>query len=173
VISLRFARRDTIHLPSRFAWISVVEFGVEGEGDDDELLASLLAQPGADDAYAFNDPGRPVRADDEGVHGPYRMAAITPKTFLPLDPRAARDRLVKWVEAYDLTVAGSPEFTSLAVDAFSEGSAAYALPSFDDMPEIDRDELWSTILGNETGYEEILTISPTRDKLTLIVASDD
>lgn len=173
MISLRLARRDTIHLPARFAWISVVEFGIEGEADDDELLSALLEQPGADDAYPFYDPSRPVRAHDDGVHGPYRLAAVTSDTFLRLDSRAARDRLVRWVEAYEPTVARSPEFTSLAVDAFGEGSAAYALPSFDDMPEIDRDELWSTVLGNETGYEEIVTISPTRDKLTLIVASDD
>ena len=61
-----------------YRWIDINGFAWDGGGDDPEVLAALIASPRYRDTYLAPDSHQ---QDSETVHGPYRVAEITPGDF--------------------------------------------------------------------------------------------
>lgn len=61
-----------------FRWIDIKHFPWDGRGEEPDLLAELIASPSYRDTYLL--PDSHLR-DADSVHGPYRVAEITPGDF--------------------------------------------------------------------------------------------
>jgi hypothetical protein len=61
-----------------YCWIDVKRFAWRGEEEDREILAALITSPRDRDTYRSADSHE---RDAETVHGPYRVAEISPGDF--------------------------------------------------------------------------------------------
>jgi hypothetical protein len=69
-----------------YRWFSVKRFAWDGTGDDTAVVAALIGHWRYRDHYASKDSHEQDAGD---IHGPYRVAAITPAEFVPVDPDEA------------------------------------------------------------------------------------
>lgn len=151
-------------LPATFAWIDVVEFSLEGAATDVEVLSALIEHPRYDDTYMAR-----WTAERTGTHGRYRLDALHPEVFRPVIVEQARLTLRAWASDGDPEVATSPAFADLLDDVLPPGGIVYSLPP---LPSSAEHEL-AFVVGSATGFHEFVVISPRRDRVSLIVATDD
>src|SRR5690349_13045888 len=81
-----------------FRWIDCRRFIVDAAGDDRAILAALVADPWYDFSYAEPTPSEPGAR--EGIHGPYRIEAISAETFIEVDRVTVLTQLDEWVHRY-------------------------------------------------------------------------
>lgn len=163
-VSLAPTAQRELLLPSDWAWIDVVDFSVGGSGGDEQILAALLAHPRYDDGYMTAWTPEP-----QGLHGRYLLDAVRPETFLAVSVARARLILRAWSSSIDPAVATSPEFDGLLDDILPPAATAYLLPRLPE--EAEHEFAW--IVGENTGFHEFIVISPARDRVSIIVATDD
>ncbi len=86
-VTLEYAGHTLIPFDDRsYRWFSVKRFAWDGTGDDTAVLAALIGHWRYRDHYASAGSHEQDAGD---IHGPYRVAAITPVEFVPVGPEGA------------------------------------------------------------------------------------
>lgn len=86
-VALEYTGHTFINFDDRsYRWFSVKRFAREGSGDDTAVLAALISHWRYRDHYASQNSHEQDAGD---IHGPYRLAAITPAAFVPVNPAGA------------------------------------------------------------------------------------
>ncbi len=84
MVTLEYAGHKLIGFDdSSYRWISVKTFSLYEAGDDTDILAALIGHRRYRDTFCSPDSHE---QDAGGIHGPYRLAAITPPAFTRIDP---------------------------------------------------------------------------------------
>lgn len=163
-----FVSHDIVHFRPYDTWVDLKYFAIQTDVPDQSLLAHLIEHEQYHDHYAGQDPSE---QSDHSLHGPYRLAAITPGVFRAVPAQAAREELRGWVSSW-----GDPEEDGPEVEATL---AAEVLPKLDGdlilrLPDLreSAEHEWGWVVGN-TGFHEIVNIDRASAMLTLLVASDD
>ncbi len=149
-------------------WVDLKSFGIRPGASDIGLLTSLLGHGQYHDHYAGQDPNEQTH---HSLHGPYRLDAITPETFLAVSVDAAHEELRDWVSSWVVEEEDGPQVRAmLAAEVLPTvgGDSIFRLPDIRVTAEHD----WGWVVGI-AGFHEIVTIDRGSQELTLIVASDD
>jgi hypothetical protein len=86
-VTLEYTGHTLILFDDRsYRWLSVKRFEWDCAGDDIAMLAALIGHRRYRDHYASRDSHEQDAGD---MHGPYRLAAITPAEFVPVGPEEA------------------------------------------------------------------------------------
>ena len=164
--------RDALFLNFRdvgsdYRWIDARRFMVSGPSDDNTILAALISEARYDDGYAApiqTEPGPP-----SGIHGPYRLDAITAASFVATDRSAAIAALDEWAFQFsELPESFREKYRKFIDDLLPSSHRFYRLPNLRATAQHD----WGWVVGT-SGFIEIVAISPSSSALTLLVASDD
>src|SRR5689334_2191011 len=76
-------------------WVSIKVFAVPADVDDGSALAAMIAHVRYRDSYAGTGD-----TDMVDKHGPYWLTAITPETFVVVDPAAVETMIRTWAGYY-------------------------------------------------------------------------
>lgn len=146
-----------------YRWIDVKRFPWDGVGDERSVLGALLDSPHYRDTYISPDSHL---NDSETVHGPYRVAGISPDDFESMSPTAARAVLDEFSNLYQSPPAPDllREIESLILPRL-HGAACYRLRPVENAEH----ELTGILLE----FRELVTISRTGGEVALIVMAID
>jgi hypothetical protein len=149
-------------------WVDGLEYAASEFANDRDLLEALVANPWYQHGYAAPRGDIPDPAG-AGIHGPFRVEAITADIFVRMERDEARRQLDSWLAQNNATPEATNAFRS-AIDALLPvGSRIYALPNLPESAQHD----WSGVVGSDTGFLEYVAISPESKTLNLLVATDD
>jgi hypothetical protein len=81
-----------------YRWISIKCFPWDGQGEDPDVLTALIASPRYRDTYLSPDSHQ---QDAETVHGPYRVAEITPGDFEGVTASVAEATVGEFIGLYE------------------------------------------------------------------------
>jgi hypothetical protein len=165
---MTFVSHELVHFRPYDTWVDLKYFAIQPEESDRTLLAQLIEHEQYHDHYAGQDP---TEQSHHSVHGPYRLAAITPGVFEPVTSHAASDELRDWVASWVAAEEDGPEVeATLAAEVLPRltGDAILRLPNLRETSEHD----WGWVVGN-SGFHEVVIIERAASMLTLLVASDD
>ncbi|MGW8483713.1 hypothetical protein ACWGJP_11280 [Microbacterium sp. NPDC055903] len=147
-----------------FRWIDAQQYTLRAAAIDQELLAALVTDVRYDYSYAEPRSERPKPG--AGIHGPYRLEAISSESFKPVSRADAVRRLEAWYhgvpEHFAMTV------TRLIDELLPRDWALYELPD----TRSENSHEWGNVIGVD-GFHEFVAISPDRTCINLVVAGDD
>lgn len=150
-----------------YRWISIDTFSITRDGNDRQLLAALIANPWY--AFTYAEPRQSDPTPSLGIHGPYRLEAISAGLFIPKSQADVDSSIRRWAGKYgdlppNLTADVSAELARLN----SPSNRLYELPDIRETAEHE----WGGVVGLD-GFIEIVAIQPEDNALTLLVCSDD
>lgn len=94
MIDIDYVGHTLINFDDRsYRWIDIKRFAWNGVGDDDTVLAAIIGDRRYRDTYLSPDSHE---QDAETVHGPYRVAEVTPSSFDRIEPVAAEDTVAEF-----------------------------------------------------------------------------
>lgn len=149
-------------------WVDLKYFAIQPAAPDDVLLASLIGHEQYHDHYAGEDP---TEQTHHSLHGPYRLEAVTPRSFKVVSAESARKELMEWMTSWVVQEEDGPEVEAmLSAEVLPELDAGsiFRLPDLRESAEHE----WGWVVG-QTGFHEIVKIDRAAGLLTLLVASDD
>lgn len=146
-----------------YRWIDVKRFPWDGMGEDRSVLGTLLDSPHYRDTYISPDSHL---NDSETVHGPYRVAEISPDDFESMSPTAARTVVDEFSNLYQSPPAPEllREIESLVLPRLHD-AACYRLRAGEDAEH----ELTGILLE----FRELVAISRDAGEIALIVMAID
>jgi hypothetical protein len=163
-VTLEYTGHTLILFDDRsYRWFSVKRFAWQGTGDDTAELAALSGHWRYRDHYASRDSHEQDAGD---IHGPYRLAAITPAEFVPVGPDEAAALVEEFCGLY-----GCPprpevrEQIATLVLSWLDRSSCYRLR---DLP--DGLHEWGSVLME---FRELVAISREARELLLVVMAID
>lgn len=163
-MDLTVTARSLVHLdPGTAAWVDLAEAAFTGQPDDSAVLDALLRHPLSEDSFA----GEPDGQGRHGLHGPFRLAALDPASFVRTPRDAAVARLEEWVGevgAQEATRRRALREVTVALG----GDPVYELRA----PAGARHE-WGDVVGAVAGFHEYVVIDRAASRLRRIVAADD
>jgi hypothetical protein len=150
-----------------YTWVDLKHFTIGPDDPDTSLLSVLISDDHYRDHYAAP---HETQGPPHGLHGPYKLEAITPAVFRAVPTAKVQQELrcwvSSWVDADRLPAA--MEILDARVLGHVQGSSIFRLP---DMRATASHE-WGWVVG-QTGFHEFVAIDRYGGTLTLIVASDD
>jgi hypothetical protein len=146
-----------------YRWIDVKRFPWGGVGEERSVLDALLNSPHYRDTYIAPDSHL---NDSETVHGPYRVAGISPDDFERISPTAARDVVDEFSNLYQSPPAPELllEIESLVLPCLHD-AACYRLHAVENAEH----ELTGILLE----FRELVAISRAAGEVALIVMAID
>ncbi|AMV36906.1 hypothetical protein [Planctomyces sp. SH-PL62] len=146
-----------------FRWIDVKRFAWDGVGEGESVLDSLLNSPHYRDTYISDDPHL---SRSETIHGPYRVAEITPGDFESISPTAARAVVDEFSNLYQSPPAPEllQEIESLVLPRL-HGAACYQLRPVENAEH--------ELAGILEEFRELVAISRVAGEVALIVMAID
>ena len=146
-----------------YRWIDVKRFAWRGEEEDREVLAALIASPRYRDTYLSPDS---QEQDAETVHGPYRVAGISPGDFERVTPEVAEAVVSEFVNLCESPPAPGVlgEIGSLILPRL-RGAACYRLRRI-----AEAEHEWASVLWE---FRELVAISRDGGEVVLIVMAID
>lgn len=161
---LMYQRTIFINPPVTRQWVDIKVFAVPATLDDRSALAAMIAHVRYRDSYASS-----TFEDAKNIHGPYWLRAITPDSFVVVDPDAADAVIRTWAEYYEPWP--QPDRDAMDREVYRRIDAAtviYQLPDIRATAQHD----WGEVVGGD-GFHEFVAINRSTAELALIVASDD
>lgn len=158
---------ELVHLDQgSYQWIDIKTFGVGDGFNDLTLIKNLVDQA----AYADDYQGNRVEEQSSGaVHGPYRLDAVDPASFVLTTGDEARDVIQKWANR---TGSQNDETQrALLTDVYAllhSAERVYRFPTLG----LDAAHESGWVVGH-TGFHEFVAIDRFGHQLHVIVASDD
>lgn len=138
--------------------------------DDHTVLSALITHPRYDHDYATPYNGRP-----QGVHGPYRLEAITTDGFHRCTAAHTLDVLQAWSReltypywSWNTWLACNEPITAWAWPTLSTATTIYQLS----VPRQDNEHPWGWVVGFG-GFHEFVAVDRTHNRVTLLTATDD
>jgi hypothetical protein len=167
--ALRLISDMLVHLEERsYSWCMLLRFAFDGQPPAAELISWLLAHP------RYQDGCWSRWTAPEGIHGPYRLEALSVQGFEPCSAAAAVHILNDWPASNLCPWVSSEMLLS------QEIVAAWVSPLLIRADEIYRltvpregnehDAGWVVGFG---GFHEFIAIDRRNAELTLIIGSDD
>jgi len=162
-----------INPPVTRQWVSIKEFTLPADADDQTALALMIAHVRYRDSYAGTGD-----TDMIDKHGPYWLSAITPETFTVVDAAAVDTAIRNWAEHvirnWDEDFVACTQAQREAMDRevyarIQRATVIYRLPDIRATAQHD----WGDIVGSDAGFHEFVVIDRTACELALVVASDD
>jgi hypothetical protein len=161
-----------VHLADgTYSFCDLLKFEFDGEPSSAELIAAVLVHPRYHDMFVS-----PWTRPQEGVHGPYRLEALTVEGFRACSVAEALQVLHDWMADPDV----NPKFMAEMLES-QEIVAAWTSPMI-----LGADQIYRLIVpreGNEhgcgwisgmaSGFHELITIDRRNNVLMVIVATDD
>lgn len=146
-----------------YRWLSIKRFAWDGNGDDTAILAALIGHWRYRDHYASQGSHEQDAGD---IHGPYRLAAITPAEFVPVGPDRAAVVVDEFGRLYNLPPrAEIREKIASSVLSWLGRSSWYLLR---DLPDAIHE--WGWVLME---FRELVAISrEPREVLSVVMAID-
>ena len=132
---------------------------------DRELLAALIG------SHGYRGTLVPTGGTDLAVHGPYRAAAITADSFVPVSAADAESWLRTWAE-YSAALP-DPVRADVEREVYPRLASATNVFQLPALPADARETEWRLGLGNSAGFHEFVAIDRTANALTVVVATDD
>jgi hypothetical protein len=167
--TVKLIERELIRLtdaPDTYRGIRLLVWLIVRDGNDDDLISSLISAPEFADMLSYD----PVWSEvgGESVHGPYRLSQINLNKFEKVGPEEALSDTSRFVRK---AVSG-PDLSHVDPEGRIESdirnaTAIYKLCRPEN--EEDRQLLWNT-LGE---FEELFTINRPRQTLTCIAMYRD
>lgn len=152
---------ELVRLDGWTQWVQVTHFAIPDQGDA-ALLRALVQSPGYQHDYASPFDG----GQDAGIHGPWRLSAVRPDLFAPTEPEACDAVLRRWAAGW---YAENPDADLLArVRELLRTGRVYALANPGDEHRHD----YGAVVG-AGGFHEFVVIDAARERLSVVVASDD
>jgi len=151
-----------------YTWVDLKYFEIQPEVSDVALLTSLIAHEQYHDHYAGQDPTEQAQ---NSLHGPYRLEAITPRTFQAVSANSARGELMEWLFSWAVRDEHRSQAEAmLTADVLAKvaGEAVFRLPDLRKTAEHD----WGWVVGLSR-FHEFVAVDRSSRLLTLLVASDD
>jgi len=146
-------------------WVSIKVFRLAADVDDRSALAAMIAHVRYRDSYAGTGD-----TDMVDKHGPYWLDAITPQTFVVVNPAAADTVIRTWAVYFVPWPAGDREAMDREVYArIQNATVIYQLPDIRATAQHD----WGEIVGSDGGFHEYVMFDRAASELALMVASDD
>lgn len=146
-----------------YRWIDVKRFPWNSDGEDQALIDSLIRSRHYRDTYLSSDSHG---LDVETVHGPYRVAEISPSDFVHVSCAEARATLNEFCNLYPSQPGTEMHRTVVAsVLPLLQGAACYRL-----RPIVDAQHDWAFILME---FRELVAISREACEVALIVMAID
>lgn len=168
---LTFVDHELVHLDKgALCWVDIKRFVIgDVNADDRSLLEALIADRQYRDHYAGQDP---VDQDQDNLHGPYWLRAITPEMFelsrRDLSRRDEAERTIQsWADEPEPQSAETQTGLRHAVYPLLTG-AIYRLLNLRDQAEHE----WGWVVGTR-GFHEFVAVDRDQQTLVLLVASDD
>lgn len=154
-----------VNPPSTRQWVSVKLFDLPADVDDRAALMAMIAHVRYRDSY-----GGTGEQDMVDIHGPYRLAAVTPETFTVADPVAAETLIRTWAGCYGPWNAADEQAMEHEVyQRIRRVTTIFRLLDLRAVAEHD----WGYVVGSATGFHEYVAVDRAARELALIVASDD
>jgi hypothetical protein len=146
-----------------YRWIDVKRFPWDGVGEERSVLDALLSSPHYRDTYISPDSHL---NDSETVHGPYRVAEISPDDFESMSPTVARAVVNEFSDLYQSPPGPEllQEIESLILPRL-HGAACYRLRPVENAEH----ELTGILLE----FRELVAISRAAGEVALIVMAID
>jgi hypothetical protein len=146
-----------------YRWIDIKRFPWDGLGEDRAILASLISSLYYRDTYISPDSHE---YDSETVHGPYRVADISPGDFEGLTPEAAKAVVDEFSGLYQSPPGPEVlrEIESLVLPLFRV-AAWYRLRH---LPHAEHE--WASVLWE---FRELVALSREDREIVLIVMAID
>lgn len=145
-----------------YRWFSVKRFAWDGTGDDTAVLAALIGHWRYRDHYASRDSHE---QDAREIHGPYRLAAITPTEFVPVGPQGAAALVEEFCGLYGCPALEVREQIAASVLSWLDRSSWYRLR---DLPEALHE--WGWVLME---FRELVAISRASGEVLSVVMAID
>jgi hypothetical protein len=148
---------------SSYRWIDIKRFPWDGRGEDTGVLAAPIASPRYRDTYLAPDSHR---HDAETVHGPYRVAEITPGDFEGVAASVAEATVGEFIGLSESPLA--PEvFREIESDVLPKlrGAACYRLRRI-----ARAGHEWASVLWE---FRELVAISRDSGEVALFVMAID
>lgn len=170
--ALRLTSDNLVHLADgTYSFCVLLTFEFDGQPSAAELIDAVLRYPRYHDMFIS-----PWTEPAKGVHGPYRLEALTVEGFRPCSVSEALQVLHDWMADPDV----NPKFIA-EIRESQEIVAAWTSPLI-----LGADEIYRLIVpreGNEHecgwisgmafGFHELITIDRRDNVLRVIVATDD
>jgi hypothetical protein len=163
---------EIVHLDKHtFMWVQLTRFGMT-PGNDQDVLAALIASPGYDDDYAS-----PLHVGEErnepAVHGRWRLSAIHTGMFEPTTAATAEARIRSWVDDQPWN---DPTYRQPA-EVHLRLQKVYDLLRTGDLytlrnPREESMHVYGSSTGH-LGFHEFVVINRVAGAVHVVVASDD
>jgi hypothetical protein len=146
-------------------WVSIKLFTLSEHSIDEHTALSLLLRHARyRDSYAGT-----ADEDMKTLHGPYRLDAIHPDSFIRVDAADAEGRLRTWAEQdVPLDDSTRQQLERELYPRLRTATSCYQLAELGDESQHD----WGWVVGF-TGFQEVVLIDRRTRSLALVVASDD
>lgn len=152
---------------SDYRWVDVQSFRFVDEPQETELLAALLGHRLY--AHSYAEPRHGLGPETGEMHGPYRLEALSPKSFVPTTGETASAAIRCWAGQYGVLVpevAGAIE--AMIAQHLAPATSVHRLPDLRSTAEHE----WGWVVGVD-GFEEFVAIDRSRGLLSLVVCGDD
>jgi len=163
---LTFVDHELVHLDEgTYCWVDIKRFVIgDVNADDRSLLAALIADRRYRDHYAGQEP---LEQDQDDLHGPYWLRAITPEMF-EVSRRDEAERTIRsWADEPESQSVETQTRLRDAVYPLLTGTI-YRLPDLRDQAQHE----WGWVVGTG-GFHEFVAVDRDQQTLVLLVASDD
>ena len=158
---------DFHEVGSDFRWIDVKTFEPKKSRGNLDTLAALIENPWYDDDYAS--PSGALPTPSPGVHGPYRLDAITPHSFEEVSTRACSAAVTAWADQLGpLPTAFAARYSHILQSLLLDSRLVYRLRDLGPAALHGRNDHLGAL-----GFLEFVIASKSSNKVTLLVASDD
>ena len=151
----------TLRFRSDRRWIDVKQFTFVDDTSEVDLLARLTAHRQFKDGYIGSGPG------DAAIHGPYRLEAVTPDRYEPLDAATAIEWLDGFCALFDVF---PPRCLAEDIDSVVRGRMRQAATLFRLRVPDDAQHECGWILDE---FRELVVIRRERRELLLVVMGLD
>lgn len=150
-----------------YRWVDVQSFRFAGEPRDADLLAAVVAHPSY--AYSYAEPRGGTTPGTPGLHGPYRLEALSADSFVPTDKEVAIEHIRCWAGKHGpLVDEVDAAVETMIARHLTRATSVHRLP---DLRAIAEHE-WGGFVGVD-GFEEFVAIDRARCGLSLVVCGDD
>jgi hypothetical protein len=146
-------------------WVNIKRFGIESDGSDEELIATLIADRQYRDHYAGQDP---IEQNQDDLHGPYWLSAIDAGSFVAIHAQAAMNVIQSWADDPERQSEEVQRRLRDEVYPLLGCGCLYRLPDLRPTAEHE----WGWVVGHE-GFHEFVAVDRPAAQVALIVASDD
>jgi hypothetical protein len=150
-----------------YDWVNIKHFTVRpSAGPADSALDSLTKHVRFRDNYAEKDSHE---RDSVEIHGPYKLASISPASFEPVSAEAARETLRSFVMLYGTPAEHADRLHVMEAATSATLTAADEIYRLGVLGEAARHD-WGWVVRD---FTELVAIDRTAGRLSLIVAAQD